>query len=471
MPPLKLPTTSIALALSFLCLTLLAGCSYWQKSIPSTLRPNIPSDWSTAQTEVLSISTELLDLIDDTKLQQLVGEALENNPNLRVTALRLNASGSLLKAQSSTLLPQIEAQFDKSRDNQNLHNTMNSHQLGFGIQWEIDLWNRLADGVEASKSSYFAEEYSYMYARDALATRVIQAWLELIAAQQAVKIEGELVEVLHHIETILIDRFKNGLATLDELSTARSRTAIAKADLSNQQAAGKIAIRKLEILLGRYPQGELLAPHDLPSIKNPRLNTPVSVLIKRPDIRAALAQLDAAIYRARAANKAQLPNLSISGQLFKEATNIGQLNSSSASWELLGSLFQPLYNGGRLRNMAQARHHEAQAQRMELHAVVLRAMEEVERLLHRQSSLTKQIHTLEVALNEEQKSGHYYKSRYQKGLGTLQSVLLAREQIMLIKLRLNSVKAQQLSRRIELALALGSGTNQSSQYGISRHEN
>jgi outer membrane protein TolC len=361
--------------------------------------------------------------------------------------------------------------FDKSRDNQNLHNTMNSHQLGFGIQWEIDLWNRLADGVEASKSSYFAEEYSYMYARDALATRVIQAWLELIAAQQAVKIERELVEVLHHIETILIDRFKNGLATLDELSTARSRTAIAKADLSNQQAAGKIAIRKLEILLGRYPQGELLAPHDLPSIKNPRLNTPVSVLIKRPDIRAALAQLDAAIYRARAANKAQLPNLSISGQLFKEATNIGQLNSSSASWELLGSLFQPLYNGGRLRNMAQARHREAQAQRMELHAVVLRAMEEVERLLHRQSSLTKQIHTLEVALNEEQKSGHYYERRYQKGLGTLQSVLLAREQIMLTKLRLNSVKAQQLSRRIELALALGSGTNQSSQYGISRHEN
>ena len=471
MPPLKLPTTSIALTISFLCITLLAGCSYWQKTTPSTLRPNIPSSWSTAQTEVLSISTELLDLINDKKLQQLVGEALENNPNLRVTALRLNASGSLLKAQASTLLPQIEARFDKSRDNQNLHNTMNSHQLGFGIQWEIDLWNRLADGVEASKSSYFAEEYSYMYARDALATRVIQAWLELIAAQQAVKIERELVEVLHHIETILIDRFKNGLATLDELSTARSRTAIAKADLSNQQAAGKIAIRKLEILLGRYPQGELLAPHDLPSIKNPRLNTPVSVLIKRPDIRAALAQLDAAIYRARAANKAQLPNLSISGQLFKEATNIGQLNSSSASWELLGSLFQPLYNGGRLRNMAQARHREAQAQRMELHAVVLRAMEEVERLLHRQSSLTKQIHTLEVALNEEQKSGHYYERRYQKGLGTLQSVLLAREQIMLTKLRLNSVKAQQLSRRIELALALGSGTNQSSQYGISRHEN
>lgn len=470
MPPLKLPTTT-ALTISFLCITLLSGCTYWHKTKPSTLRSNIPSSWSASQTEELSISTDLLDLIDDAKLHQLVDEALENNPNLLATALRLNASSSLLKAQSSTLLPQIKAQFDKSRGDQNLQNTTNSHQVDLGIQWEIDLWSRLADGVEASKFSYFGEEYTYIYARDALATRVIQAWVELIASQHAVKIEKERVGVLHHIETILIDRFKNGLGTLDELSTARSRTAIARADLNNQHAACAIAIRKLEILLGRYPQGELLSSHDLPSIKNPQFNTPVNVLTKRPDIRAALAQLDAAIYRSRAANKAQLPNLSISGQLFKEATTLGQLNSSSASWELLGSLFQPLYNGGQLQNVAQARHSEAQAQRMELHAVVLRAMEEVERLLHLQSSLTKQIHILEVAENEDQKSGHYYENRYQQGLSTLQSVLLAREQIMLTKLRLNNVKAQQLYRRIELALALGSGTNQSSQYGINRHEN
>jgi len=325
------------------------------------------------------------------------------------------------------------------------------------VSWEIDIWGRLANEYSAAKQEVTAKEKDFLQARDALAARTIQAWINQFADRRAKGIEKERLAVLQHIEEVVIQRYRDGLGSLDEYSTARSRTQIARADLSTRQANLDRSVRALEILLGRYPGGQLSSGKAWPTLPMPIVDMPAAALLLRPDIQAGLARVEAARNLARAADKARLPLLSLSGEIFRTGTRISDIGSATTYWGVLGSLFQPLFQGGRLRDEARAKHSEAMAAIEDLHAIVLRSLSEVENALTLEKELAVQIVALGSAVEESEKSSRYYVYRYRQGLDSIQSLLIAREQEMAVKMRLNQLKADRLGNRIDLALAVGAG--------------
>ena len=465
---------------AFACTILLSGCASTKHKPRVRLPEDIPSAWQAGinDDQKFPITSSLIDLIGEEQLlRQLIDEAMENNPNLKATALRLKAAGYMTSTQRSRLLPQINAEFSKGRNNQGINmdgvnvetdmqTTTDSHQLSLGMSWELDIWGRLANEYAASKQAVFAQECEYLHIRDALAARVIQAWIEQITIRRSLSIEKERVTVLQRIEIVLVERYKCGLGNLDELSTAKSRTEIAKADLSALNASLFQATRKLEVLLGRYPRGELFSDADLPVIIPPPVTTPATVLFNRPDIQAALARMESAVNLSNAADKAILPNLSLSGQVFKQAANLNSLGSATGYWSILGSLFQPLFEGGRIIGEARARRTEADAALMELHEAVLNALKEVEDAFGNERNLAAQSQALKIAAHESEKSSRYYEERYRQGLDTIQSLLSAREQEMSVRIRRNEVMAGRLANRVDLALALGVGLNNESAISV-----
>lgn len=60
-------------------------------------------------------------------------------------------------------------------------------------------------------------------------------------------------------------------------------------------------------------------------------------------------------------------------------------------------------------------------------------------------------------MQESEKSSRYFVQRYRQGLDNIQSLLIAREQEMTVKMRLNQAKADRLGNRVDLALAVGIG--------------
>jgi len=452
----------IASSVGVVLIMLLSGCAASQDS-PSTPFPrDVPSSWpSDVAIAKLPITSDLLDLVDEQHVEQLVREGLENNPNLRATALRLKAAGYLLSGPRSRLLPQLSAEFAKGRGKQETGlgrpNTTDSHRLSLGVRWEIDLWGRLADEYAAAQYAILAQDYEYLRVRDALAARIIQVWLQQAAARRSLSIEQQRVAVLERIETILLERYQNGIGSLDELSTARSRTEIAHADLSVRRAIWQQTIRNLELLLGRHPRGELLVDKRLPEIAPPSPGVPADILLNRPDIKAALAQAESARQTARAAEKAMLPDIRLSGQLFREAARLDNLSGATTYWNVLGSLFQPLFEGGRIKNEARARRTETEAALLALREVILEALKEVEDAFDAERELALQAQSLRLAARESEKSSRYYEGRYRQGLDTVQNLLIAREQEMSVKVRLNQVQAERLINRIDMALALGVG--------------
>jgi NodT family efflux transporter outer membrane factor (OMF) lipoprotein len=431
------------------------------------LPQDLPHTWAAEVTiSDLPITAGLLDLIDDSRAALLVAEALANNPDLNATALRLKSAGYLLTLPEADRRPQVTGRYELERHNEGVdpntgkRKTVDVQRATLGVSWEVDIWGRLADEAAAARQRFQVQSWEYQHARDALAARVLQAWIEQIAIGRALQISQNRLEALLAIERLLLDRYRNGIGNLDELDTARTRTAVARADLSELSTDRHIALKRLEILMGRYPRGELLIDDQLPTIAAAPAALPATALLQRPDIQAALASVLAARYHWRAAQKARLPSLNLSGQVFKQSASLDNLGGTTAHWNLLGALFQPLFDGGRLRNTARAQRVEAQAALLEMRHLVLQALQEVEAALIYKRELAHQTTALRQAAATAAKSSQLYERRYRQGLDSLQSLLIAREQAVSVKLRLNRVEAACLRNRIDLALALGVGAGQ-----------
>ncbi|MCG8634162.1 MAG: TolC family protein [Desulfobacterales bacterium] len=452
------------------------GCAGRPK--PAALPEDLPASWSekagTGQTaselpqavrigsEDLTVTSSLLDLINDPQVTALVEEALVNNPDLKATAARLKASGFLLSQTGSRRLPEISAGATRGRNNHtpdDLGNpdAKNRYQVSASLSWELDIWGRLNDLHQSQVLSHEALTKEYTRAYDALAARVIQAWINCVATWQTLKIEQERYTALEKIETALVRRYREGLGSLEDYSAARTRTQVAKANVSSRTEAHNRALRSLEILAGRYPRAEKIPAETLPVIGRAPVLPPKATLRSRPDIQAALARIDADLLTALAAKKNRLPALRLVSEISKTSFSSSNLDTASSLWSLAAGLTQPVFQGGRLKDEALAREAEADSAVYNLARTVLRAMKEVEDTLDKETSLAFQETALATATREAAKTTDYFLTRYRSGLDNIQTLLIAQEQEMNIKTSLTDIKAARMTNRIEMALALGMG--------------
>jgi multidrug efflux system outer membrane protein len=121
----------------------------------------------------------------------------------------------------------------------------------------------------------------------------------------------------------------------------------------------------ISILLGNNP-GDI--PRGLKLTEQPHapevpVGLPSSLLERRPDIRQAEANLIAANAQIGVARAAYFPQISLTGSAGYQSTTLTNLFTGPAGiWNLVGSLTQPIFEGGRLKGNVRL----AEAQREQL---------------------------------------------------------------------------------------------------------
>ena len=441
-----------------------AGCSTAVKHPEKGVLEKIPNHWTFSATiNELPITSNLLSLINSNQVNLLVHEALNNNPDLHATAQRLKASGLLSESVGALRYPVVNADYEQSRTNQATDPfsgekiVTGSKKIGLAFNWELDLWGRLSDEYRASQKTYEAHVYDYKYAMDALATRVIQTWIGQIAIRKTMSVNQERLNNLRDMESIQLERYKGGIGNLDELSSVRSRIQPVVVAIQDNQAEINRSVRKLEVLLGRYPEGKIDSGTQLPIIARAPVKLPAETLLKRPDVQAAILRLEAARKASDASSKAQLPDLRLSGQIFKQAASLNNLGDSFRYWGILGSIFQPLFDAGRLNKEKEAKETEVEASISELRQTILVALKEVEDVFEAEEVLCLQRAAIRAALRESVNNRVYYQDRYRKGLEPLQGYLEAREHELEVMKQLDVIETEILKNRVDMALAVGVG--------------
>ncbi|MBR9882640.1 MAG: TolC family protein [Oceanospirillales bacterium] len=441
-----------------LLLTLLSGCS--TLSDPQAGRIEnlpIPEDWAlpgqTLDLSGLPQDARLLDLFQHPQLKQLVDETLNNNLDLQHTALRLRQQQLLILPEQAASHPELSGSLTSQRSKE--QENSDQHALALTLNWELDVWGRLADGQAATQKTAAAQKLDYDAARNSLAARTVQSWLDISLRQQIIETEQQWLKSSENNRAVILDRYQSGLGNLADLATAKAATARVQASLIERQNQQRVALRQLNLLRGVSNNSEPPEITVTPDITTPPISLPGTVLARRPDLQAAYLRIQAADHSAAKAYKQLLPGFSLQATLSDSGQELDQLLKGSPLWSLLGQLTAPLFNSGRLKAQAEIAQLDAELSYLKYQQTLLEAVNEVDNRLDLEATLAQQEKALARALEHSQTSLDHYRSLYRDGVGDILNLLNAEQTAFEARIQLLQVRQNRLSNRITLGLALG----------------
>jgi NodT family efflux transporter outer membrane factor (OMF) lipoprotein len=419
----------------------------------SAVNDNKSSQWH-AMDNVAPVSF-LTDLISDPQLETLIAKALEANPSLQKSQLKLHASLWSIKSQHGDSLPSVEAGFSGSKS----EGSNTKYTADLSISWEADLWQKLAQSEQSAAKTLASDEALYQASRDTLVANVIKSWLALTAKQHAVDIEQKRLTLLEANEKLILKRFRNGLGDLEELDESRTSVSQSKSDLVEYKENLAIEIRNLQLYLGRHDAVDYVANTYYPDVSLSLSGLPEQNLQRRPDLKAAYLAIEAADLNTSVAYKDMLPSISLSATLSETAESPRAALFGSPIWSLLAQITQPLYKGGQLKAAAEIAKLETAQAYQDYRDTLLTAVNEVENTLGQERVLSLQEQHIRDALNSSKKNLSQYEKKYRTGLIEINDLIDAQTTTYDLEAQLDDIIYQHLSNRVDLGLALGLGVD------------
>lgn len=418
-----------------------------------------PQNWSAGLEESRELSLlTLLGVYDDSQLNALAEEVLAHNYDLKVAVARWEESRFLTRRANGGRLPRFTGGASGSRGKTvGGLPTSETFQIDVNASWEVDLWGKLAAGVKAARLDEARFQKDWEFARRSIVAQSIQAWFDWVAAKLILEVGQRQLESRQNTEDLILDRYESGTGALGDWELARTDKALALADVQNRQDAVKQQARALEVLLGRYPDGELAAEPSLPVTEKPiPVGIPSEILSRRPDLESAFLQIQAADARTKVAYRDLFPSLVLTASGGRQSNAFEDLMKSGFDvWSIAGQLSAPLWEGGVRRAELGAAGQRAEIAYQEYQNAVLQAFSEVETALDTEHWLSKEEAAVVLALEHARRAEQLNGDRYEQGLIDILTLLDTQRRVFSTEERLVNVRNARLRNRIALALALG----------------
>ena len=448
----------------------LCGCATLSDRIePTTVAPEtrvpVEADWSESAPDGLP-RADWVESFADPGLTELVAAATSDNPSVRRALAQLDTTLAARRITRAGLYPTLGSQFSASRSEGGVGFApgTTSYQLGLNSNWEADLFGRIGDSVDADGEAIYASAADLAALQLSVAGRVASGWFDAIEAALLVDLSARDIQTQERSLRLTERRFESGLTGSSDVRLARSALASSQALEQLRLQNADATARAVQVLARLYPDAEVALPADLPAL--PALEgagTPSLMLARRPDIQAAERRIREAGLNVDVARKALLPSLSFNASIGDAArSGVPGSNSLTDIFDLkslaiqLGtSLTAPIFQGGRLRAQVDVQRAQLEAQLENYADTVLQAYLEVENALDAEQRLAAREAALRVSLDEAVKAEERLELRYTEGLVTILQLLDAQSRRLNAEGQLISARAQRLTNRVRLHVALG----------------
>ncbi|MEM7569099.1 MAG: TolC family protein, partial [Pseudomonadota bacterium] len=433
-----------------------------------------PEAWSAnAQASAQPLIDGWLQTFEDDRLEELVRLAQVRNPDLRLAMARFQQARSSAKVAFADRLPSLNATFNPTRLQSRFTAPngivgvvrQNQFALSGEVNWELDVWGRVAANVAAADADYLASEADLVAARLSLGANVARSYYDVVSAAELLNLARESVESFDRSLKIVESRYRRGITNALDVRLAANSLESARA-LEVQRASGlDNARRSLETLLAQYPAGDIAVGGALPNLAAlDGVGMPSDLLSRRPDVAASFIRLNAADYRVAAAKRQLLPTINLNGTSGNQTEIFSDfLDFDSLVWRITTSLTQPVFQGGRLRNQVklnQARADEALANYAQ---VVLTAFREVETALANDRFLEDREAFSAAAVDEAAAAARLAQQQYSRGLTAILNLLDAQRRELDSRNQLIDIRSARVQNLVNLYLALGGPVTEESE--------
>ena len=411
-------------------------------------------------------------LFQDPALQTLIREGIANNLDLRIASARVVEARALAGVAKSYLYPEIGAGFGTTQEQRSRvgdpkltkeqvpDRTYSNWALTGSLSWEIDLFGRLRRNREAAFAQYLASEEGRKALLVTLVGDIAATYFYLRELDLSLEIARRTVKINEETVLYYTRRLQGGVSNRLEVDQAKANRAVTAAAIPDIERQIVIAENALSVLLGRTPSamarwkpiGENEVPPQVPA------GLPAQLLERRPDVLQSEQLLVAANANIGVAKALFYPTISLTGSLGTVSSSLSDfMTGDSMVWSFGAGLFQPIFNGGRIRRnyeAAKARYDQAlgQYQRSALNAYreVADALITIQKLAERRTELQSGVDALRDATQ-------LARSRYDTGLSSYLEVLIADQQLFSQEIELARVRGSQYRAVTQLYRALGGG--------------
>jgi len=454
----------------------LAGCvvgpNYQRPATPIPQNFRAPDPLPEPQAASLADS-KWFEIFKDDKLQELIRVALVQNYDLRDAVARVEAARANLGITRSDQFPNLDASGNIStiRVSRNGETPLPpalvpSQNRTFGgatlnlLSFEVDLWGRLRRATEAARANLLGAEENRKAVITTLISEVAGAYFSLRELDYELEISQRTLATRQESLELIKNRQSGGVATLLDLRQGEQLVYTASETIPSLQQQIEQTENEISLLLGRNPgeivRGRSLTEQDMPP--EVPLGLPSALLERRPDIRVAEQSLIAANAQIGVAKAAYFPEISLTGFLGGQGTQLSSLFSGpSGVWNFTPQVTQPIFTAGRLKSNVHLQEAFRDSALVQYEKTIQTAFSEVSNALiahQRERESRVQQELLVAALQDRTRLAYV---RYRGGVDTLLNALDADRDLFQAELTLSQLRLSELDSVVQLYRALGGG--------------
>lgn len=410
---------------------------------------------------------------DDEDLNQVIALAMADNPDVQLQIARVAEARARLGFAEADRLPSLDVQGDAARERQSgasfpvpgFGGIRNAFSVSAVLGYELDLWGRVAREEEAARAMLAQTTFGRDAVRLQVITDVVTTYVNLRTAQRELDItRSTLASRERGVE---IEQMRRDAGESDELALRQAEAELEtlRVRLPMQRHQVHELEGVLAVLLGLTPaelmaelsfgDGELTdiaVPQAVPAV------LPADLLQRRPDMRAAEAELMAATAQIGAAQAARLPQINLRAAIGSAAIESSDLFTGEAeTWGVGASVVAPLVDFGRRRANVDASLAVRDQAEIQYRATALMAFNEVRDALSLYEISLERTAAAERQVAALSRTREVARMRYDEGFVDFITLLDAERGLLDAELSRAQVLRDQLVSTAGLFKALGGG--------------
>jgi len=460
------------LAIIFGLVILLSGC----KVGPNYVRPQVtaPSAYRGGDNSAISSSTpdslgdqDWAKVFQEPELQELIRTALQNNYDVRIAAKRVLEQEAQLRITRSQQFPSVS--IGGTGIGADLPGTLGSGlptgattagSFNLSAGWNPDFWGLYRRQTEAARAQLLAQTWAQRAVRMTLVEQVASAYFQLRALDTQLEIAKETLKTRHESVELTKTLESGGSVPLSDLRQAEELEYTASAQIPQIEQQIQQQENALRLLLGQDPGP--VAHNDANALNPPPQDLPVGLpsrlLERRPDILQAEQQLVAANAQIGVARAQFFPQLSISASAGVGGDSLSSIFDPEGKLIYgIGSLAQPIFEGGRLRGQLQFSERQKEEMILNYQKTISTAFRDVSNALiavNKQRAAREQEEKLVIAARD---AAQLARTRYQGGATSYLEVLTTDTNLFAAQLNMVNTQEGEALSLVQLYSALGGG--------------
>lgn len=394
---------------------LMSGCA--MRSDFEAPKVDVPQGWVHSDNQHSVSIDKWWTRFGDPKLDQIIADVLAKNNDLAMATLTLRKARLQADLGRDDYYPDTSLSASGSKGKYfDSGNTSTSYNANLGVSYELDLWGRVSAYADQANWTAMATEQDRESTAQSLVATTATLYWQIGYLNDRIALGAKNIQAARDTLQMTQNQYDNGAVSKVNVLQAKQTLASLQTQQSQYQQQLVEAQNAFAILFDQAPQTAQRLANSLPTNPLPQVEVgiPSDLLARRPDVKAKLFELKAALANKDETDASYMPSFTLTGALGGSSTALRNLLSDPIG-TLGADLALPFIQWDEMginKDIAQV---EYQSTIIDYRQTLYAAFQDVDNALSSKQQLAYQAEKLLEQYQSAEEVARIYASQYQNG--------------------------------------------------------